>query len=220
MSNVVRWTPPPGLPPKRLDVSSLPSGATDHRAAVWWGNLLLLCIESTMFALLIAAYFYLRQNYHAFPPPRALRLPTSLHPDPYLPVPILNLLVIIGSAIPMYFADVAAKRMDRAGIIKWSGIAVLLGALAVVLRFAEFGSLIFKWDENAYASTAWTILGVHLAHLITVTIEGAVTWAWVWLKGLDPKHALDVRCSAVYWYWVSGMWVILFAVVFLAPRIV
>ncbi len=220
MSTVVRWTPPPGQPARRLDVSALPAGATDHRAPIWWGNLLLMAIETTMFALLVAVYFYLRQNFHAWPPPRALRLPTTLHGYPSLPLPILNFLVIVGSAIPMYHADVAAKRMDRAGVIKWSGIAVLLGALAVALRFFEFQSLIFKWDENAYASTAWAILGVHLAHLCTVTVEGAVTWAWVWLKGLDSKHALDVRCSAVYWYWVSGIWVVLFAVVFLAPRIV
>ncbi len=209
----------PAIPEHRLDVSSLPAGAVDHRAAVWWGNLLLMAIESMMFALLVASYFYLRQNFHSWPPPRALRNPTTLLPLPSLPVPILNLIVIIVSAIPMMHADRAAKVGNRDGVVRWSGIGVLLGVLAIVLRFVEFRSLIFKWDENAYASIVWAILGVHLSHLFVVTIEGAVTWAWVRLRGLDSKHALDVRCSAVYWYWVVLVWIVMFAVVYVSPRV-
>ena len=43
--------------------------------------------------------------------------------------------------------------------------------------------------------------------------------SWLLIKGLDDKHARDVRVTAVYWYWIAGTWVILYAVVYLAPRI-
>jgi hypothetical protein len=48
-----------------LDVSSLPDSALDARSPVWWGNLLLICIETTTMVLLIACYFYIRRNFWA-----------------------------------------------------------------------------------------------------------------------------------------------------------
>jgi len=48
--------------PPALDVSGLPQSALDRRSLVWWGNTLLLVIETTMFALLVASYFYVIMN--------------------------------------------------------------------------------------------------------------------------------------------------------------
>ena len=54
-----------------IDVSDLPPAVEDHRSPIWWGNLLLLCIETTMFGLLVATYFYLRMNFNQWPPVRS-----------------------------------------------------------------------------------------------------------------------------------------------------
>ena len=54
-----------------VDVSELPHHEFDTYDPVWWGNNLLLAIESSMFAILIATYFYLRQNFSLWPPPLA-----------------------------------------------------------------------------------------------------------------------------------------------------
>ena len=54
-----------------IDVSRLPASAMDHRSPIWWGNILLLLIETTMFALLIATYLYFRiVDFDRWPPPR------------------------------------------------------------------------------------------------------------------------------------------------------
>ena len=45
-----------------IDVSNLPHHEFDTYDPVWWGNNFLLAIETSMFAILIATYFYLRQN--------------------------------------------------------------------------------------------------------------------------------------------------------------
>jgi cytochrome c oxidase subunit 3 len=87
-----------------------------------------------------------------------------------------------------------------------------------VLRFLEFPRLLFVWDANAYAATIWTILGLHLLHLITGTLENLLMLAWIMLKGLDNKHARDVRVTATYWYWIVGIWLLLYGIVYLAPR--
>jgi hypothetical protein len=36
---------------------------------------------------------------------------------------------------------------------------------------------------------------------------------------MDTKHARDVHVTAIYWYWVAGTWLILWAIVFLGPHL-
>jgi heme/copper-type cytochrome/quinol oxidase subunit 3 len=65
----------------------------------------------------------------------------------------------------------------------------------------------------------WTILGLHLTHLIVGTLENGIMIAWIAAHGMDEKHARDIRVNAVYWYWIGAMWVLLFAIVYLGPRL-
>src|SRR5213596_959082 len=79
-----------------IDVSKLPRQVMDHRSPIWWGNLLLLLIETTMFSLLVATYFYLRVvDFDQWPPPRVDRVPVLYHPVPALGVANANLLIIL-----------------------------------------------------------------------------------------------------------------------------
>jgi heme/copper-type cytochrome/quinol oxidase subunit 3 len=73
-----------------LDVSALPESVVDHRSLVWWGNLLLMAIETTLFALLVAGYFYLRPNFSSWPPPHVNQAIANLDPVPRLGVPRLT----------------------------------------------------------------------------------------------------------------------------------
>ena len=44
--------------PRTIDVSKLPIDALDQPSPVWWGNTLMIFIESMTVILLLAAYFY------------------------------------------------------------------------------------------------------------------------------------------------------------------
>ena len=57
------------LPNRTIDVSDLPSTCFDTSAPLWWGNTLLLFIETAMFGILIAIYFTVAMNLRPFPPP-------------------------------------------------------------------------------------------------------------------------------------------------------
>ena len=202
-----------------IDVSNLPAHTLDHRSPIWWGNTLLLVIESAMFGILIASYFYLRRNFDVWPPPRTTGYPVDLHPLPDLTLATVNLGVIVLGCIPMLIADRAALRRDR----KWVDIglvaAVLVGLLTIALRWREFSALRMSWDENAYASVSWTILGMHFMHLIVGTAETVLMTAWLLTHGLDDQHARDVRVTASYWYWIAAVWIPLYVLVYFGPRI-
>ena len=202
-----------------LDVSSLPKHCFDTRSQLWWGNLFLLFIETTMFGLVVAAYFYFRQNFTAWPPPHSDSPPYLFDPEPSLLLPTINLVVLLLSVLPMAYADLAARRLDRRAVRIGLTLMIVFGAAAIVLRFYEYRSLYWKWDSNAYGSVTWTILSLHLLHLFVGTLEDCFLLTWVFARPLDENHALDVTVTAVYWYWVVGTWLLLYGVVFLAPRL-
>ena len=99
-------------------------------------------------------------------------------------------------------------------------VVILCGIGAIAFRFLEFHSLLFKWNENAYSSTVRTILGKHLLHLITGTLELGLLLSWMLLKEMDVKHARDIRVTAAYWYWIAGVWLVLYLIVYLSPRFI
>jgi heme/copper-type cytochrome/quinol oxidase subunit 3 len=201
-----------------LEVSALPQHGFDTRAPLWWGNLFLLMIETTMFGIMVASYFYLRQNFPLWPPPRVTATPFPLNPLPDLLIPTINLIVLIASCAPMLWVDMAARRGDRNRTLIGLIVCIAFGIATIALRLFEFPGIKFHWDENAYGSVVWFTMGIHLAHLLTATLEALVLALWVALRKFDEKHRLDVTVTAVYWYWVAGIWIPLYAIIYFAPR--
>jgi heme/copper-type cytochrome/quinol oxidase subunit 3 len=206
-------------PRTAIDVAELPDSELDHRSLIWWGNALLIAIETTMFALLVSAYFYIRPNFTEWPPPQANGPLALFNPVPALRVPTFNLLLLLLTLAPMIAADRACLRRDKRGVARALGVFLVLGAGCIALRFWEFSALQFRWDDNAYASIVWTTVGLHLLHLFIGVLEMVMMLAWIFVHGLDVQHARDVRVTAVYWYWVVATWVVLYAIIFIGPRI-
>jgi cytochrome c oxidase subunit I+III len=201
-----------------LDVSKLPTTLFDAHSALWWGNALLLAIETAMFGILIAIYFSVMMQTEPFPPPRVERLPVLYQSFPNLTLPIIGLLVIVLSMIPGGFLDRAARR-KQVGMIKvLLPVTLTFNIAAIFIRYYEFDSLLFKWEDNAYGSITWMILGMHMFHLIVLACEDIYLLVWTYVKGVDDKHLLDLTVLAVYWYWVVGVWLVLFAIIYLIPR--
>lgn len=201
-----------------IDVSELPPVGFDAKSPLWWGNLLLLLIETAMFAILVASYFYTRINFSEWPPPRVDRGVHILDPVPGLLPGTLNTLLLLLSAATMAMLDRAARRLDakRVRVLLVADLVVIF--VAIVLRAYEFEAVRFKWNDNAYASVVWTLLGMHLLHLIVAAGETFIMTVWLATHELEEKYAVDVSVTAVYWYWIVGVWVPIYAIIYWAPR--
>jgi cytochrome c oxidase subunit 3 len=205
---------------RTLDVGHLPPSAFDYKAPLWWGNTLLLFIETAMFGILIAIYFTVAMNLQPFPPPRIDRLPILYDPVPDLTLPVVGLIVLLASLIPGIMLDRAARRRDGGAVKLLVVITLLFNLAAIVIRYYEFDSLHFKWNDNAYGSITWMILGMHLLHLIVMICEDTYLALWTFTKEVDEKHAVDLTVMAVYWYWIVAVWVVLFPILYIYPRFV
>ena len=95
----------------------------------------------------------------------------------------------------------------------------MCGIVSMVLRSFEFSAVKFRWDSNAYGSVVWFMLGMHLLHLLTITCETLLLTIWSFTREFDMKHRVDMTALGVYWYWVTSIWLVLYAVVYFTPRL-
>jgi cytochrome c oxidase subunit III len=200
-----------------IDVSALPHHEFDTYDPVWWGNNFLLAIETSMFGILIATYFYLRQNFALWPPPVA-QLTATLKPLPELTYGTANTILLVLSCIPMVMTDLSARRGNKAVSQIGLVIGVICGLAALVLRSFEYAAVYFRWDSNAYGSIVWFVLGMHNLHLAVLTTEAVLLTIWVFTREYDMKHRVDIVTLAVYWYWVVAIWLLLYAIIYFTPR--
>src|SRR4051812_8349131 len=230
-----------------LDVSHLPAESRDARSPAWWGNTLFMLIETTTVALLLASYVYLWRNYpqSGWPPPAAQHNPPILKPVPDLWPGTLTVILLLGTSALMAWVDCVCKKQfdelerlkaskpsevpaergerppERPPVVIWGMLALTaLGALALFLRWKEFPALYVLWNENAYASLVWTMLGLHFVYVLIEVIEVAVMLLWIALYGLGENQTTDVMLTAIYWHWTVGVGVAIYGVVYWFPRLV
>jgi len=195
-----------------IDVSHLPPSSVDTRGMLWWGNALMLVIEGTVLALLVAVYFYLRFWLPVWPPPGA-----GLPP---LGAATLNLLVLLVSAVPMRLADKAAEHEDRRGVQVWLIVGTLFGLAFLTGQILIWRTFPFDYASHAYGSIVYTLLGLHCMHVAVCLVEVAVLLVLSFLPDdFHDEQRLGVVTSGLYWNFVVGTWVLLYLVLFLGPRV-
>jgi heme/copper-type cytochrome/quinol oxidase subunit 3 len=147
------------------------------------------------------------------------QLTATLKPLPQLGYGTAVTILLLVSCIPMVLTDISARRGTR--VVSQIGlvVAVMCGLGAVVLRGFEFSAMYFRWDSNAYGSVVWFMLGMHMMHLLVLTTEAVLLTVWIFIREFDMKHRVDIVTVAVYWYWVTAIWIVLYAIIYFTPRL-
>ena len=194
------------------NVTELPTTTFGHRSMMWWGTVGFIVIEGSTLFICAISYFYLRRNFLNWPPEGVFR--------PALTVATAQAALMALSNIPMIMVDRAARRLDlrtvRAGMV----VCTLLAVVMCVLRALEFGALHVRWDSNAYGTVAWATLTAHTTLLVLETLEMLVLVALLFSPNLEQRDLAGVSDSALYWYFLTGAWIPLYAIVFLSPYLI
>ncbi len=168
------------------------------RPVGWWGMVMLVASESTLFGCFVGTYFYLRFESAGWPPPGV--------PRPALAIPVVMALVLAASVAPMLLA-VRAARSGRA-----IAAAVLVVA-ALVVQAGYFGYQVHDFDSqlarftpqtDAYGSIYYVLLGADHGHVAI----GLLLDAWLLAKlarGLTTYRLNALQAIAVYWYAVAAL---------------
>ncbi len=171
--------------------------------------LILIAFEAMVFLGLITAYFILRSGHMAWPPPDMPRLP--------LAVSAVNTLMLTCSAFTMWRALAAVRAADLAGLRSNLVASTVLGCLFLAVQGSEWVRLIHQGltlSSGAYGSIFYTLVGLHAAHVVAAVIWLLAVLLLAWRGRFTARHHTPVQLCAMYWYFVCGLWLVLFGLVY------
>lgn len=196
---------------RKIDVSNLPTYAFGHRQLTWWSTWSIILMEGTMLVVFLISYFFLRTRTPNWPP--------GLLKPPDLLWGTINTGIILASAIPNQFAKKAAEKLDLKGVRLWMIVTLLFAIAFSVVRIFEFKTLNCSWDTNAYGSIVWANMVFHTSHLLTDVVDTVVLIILMFTGPIEGKRFVDVSENSIYWDFVVVMWVLTYAVIYWAPRL-
>lgn len=195
---------------KVLDVSGLPRNTVGPGEVTWWGNLGFMIVEGTTLLICAVAYIYLRRNFESWPPLRT--------PQPDVLVPTISLMLLFVSTWLAYREGVAARNREIDAMRKVGAISLTASAMVLVFRALEFGALNTRWDNDAYGSLLWFILGFHSTLLLLQFFEDTF-YLYITFRGpVRDRHYGHIIDKAHYSVFVAAVWVPLYVMIYLAPR--
>lgn len=196
--------------PRILDVSGLRPYSISNRSVLWFGQFLMCLIEGTLLWMLAAIYFYLRLSVDVWPPP--------IVKEPGLWWSTLALVPLLASCIGSYWASEAAKKGSRRGMIL--GLASNLGLAGIFLLFRaiEWRRFNFTWASDAHGSIVWSILFLHTYDIVADLIMTVVLLVIIVSGKYGEKQRIGVHVDSVLWYFLTGIWIPLYLVVYWGPR--
>jgi heme/copper-type cytochrome/quinol oxidase subunit 3 len=182
----------------------------------WWGMVLFIAVEATLFALLLASYFYLRFRSGPVWPPDGIE-------NPKLTLVLIMSAVLWSSSIPIHLAHGAIRRDQQHKMQVCLALGFLLGAAFLVLQcVVEYPEILrheFTPRTNAYGSMFFTITGLHGGHVAV----GLLMNAWVQVRArqgaFDQHRHVSVQNFVMYWHFVDVVWVFVLATLYLSPQL-
>ena len=193
----------------------LPEHASGSRSFAWWGMVLLIATEATLFSLLIASYFYLRFQSSPVWPPDDITAPE-------LGLPLVMTVILLSSSIPVHIAERAIRR-GRQGVLR-AGLATgfLLGVTFLVIQVVvEYPHVLdeFTPRTNSYGSLFFTITAFHGLHVLVGLGFSVWTQVRAWGGAFGPDRHVTVENFALYWHFVDVVWVFVLATIYVSPHL-
>ena len=171
----------------------------------WWGMVVFVATEATLFGTMIGSYFYLRF--------RAVEWPPAGVPAPHVTVPLVLTGVLVATSLPVAMSVSSARRglAARAWIALLVALVVQSGYLAMQIHLFLDDLDKFSPQGSAYGSIYFTLLGAHHAHVAVALLLEA--WLLVRLaSGLTRYRLVGLKAVAFYVHFVNVLAVAVVAV--------
>jgi heme/copper-type cytochrome/quinol oxidase subunit 3 len=171
------------------------------------GMLIFVFVEVMFFAGMISAFLITRAGaVLGWPPPGQPRLPVG--------ETALNSLALIASGVALFLAGRAYRRERRRARVPLA-LAIGLGAFFVFFQGVEWVALIregLTLTSSTHGSFFYLIVGMHAAHAVVAL--GALVYVFGRLRRRLLNHS-TFAAARVFWYFVVGVWPVLYLVVYL-----
>lgn len=206
MTDVAATTASVG-PPVKIEAMPQPRGYS----TAWWGVATVIATEAMIFIGLLSTYFFLRAASKEWPL-GGIELPELRQTSIYS-------VVLVGSSIPVIWAEAAVKKGNIRALKLGLAIAWLMGAAFLYHTVDDFLKLHFGWRDNAYGSIFYVTVGLHALHVLAGLGISVVVQIKVWLGRINEHRHTSVEVFSLYWHFVDGVWIFVFSALILSPHL-
>jgi cytochrome c oxidase subunit 3 len=195
--------------------------ADQQRAATTLGMWTFLATEVMFFGGLFLAYAIYRASYH-----EAFR-EASHHLNVWLGA--VNTLVLLTSSYTMALAVHYSRAGEKAPLVRYLWLTILLGTLFLVIKAFEYYSEIHHgllpgrfFDRSLYPPHVelfyvgyFIMTGLHATHMI-VGLAILIVLVFMARRGtFTPQYNTPVDMTGLYWHFVDVVWIFLFPLLYL-----
>ena len=170
------------------------------------GMLIFIVTELMMFAGFISAFSITRAAYRTWPPIGQPRLPVT--------ATLLNSAALLLSGVLLFLAHRAyAKQPARAG--RFMLASLLLGTFFVLFQGYEWAQLLAEgltMTSSNHGAFFYLIVGIHALHAVAAILALAVMY-FKFTRGTLQRSTF--LATQIFWYFVVGVWPVLYLRVYL-----
>jgi heme/copper-type cytochrome/quinol oxidase subunit 3 len=177
-----------------MTTATLPVRAA--RPKGWWGAVVFVATESTLFGTLVGTYIYLRFHNGHWPPPNV--------PKPPLLTPTLLTAALVLTSMPLHIAARAAGNGRRETAWRATTAAFVVQLIYIVWQLHDYVHTIDVYDpqQSAWASVFVTLLGADHLHVLV----GVLLSAWFVIRissRLTRYRIVGLQSTVFYWHAVN-----------------
>ncbi len=192
-----------------------PERVSGGRALGFWGMVMLIFTEATLFGILLYSYFFLRFQMGPEWPPDGIE-----KPDLFL-VSIMTPILLLSSG-PMHWAHTGIRKGKlwrlRLGLL----LTFVMGATFLGFQAVEYREILvseFSPRTHVYGSLFFTITGFHGIH-VAVGLLMNLWLQWYARRGrFSAGRHLAVENVALYWHFVDAVWLFVLFTIYVSPNI-
>ncbi|MDB5396888.1 MAG: putative cytochrome c oxidase subunit [Rhodospirillales bacterium] len=186
----------------------VPVGSIRRRGVGWWGVMMLITTEASLFVYLLFSFYYF-----------ALQTPGEFLPrhPPSLSLSLPNTAILLLSSFAVWWGDVGVRRGRQRQLVVGLAIALLLGIAFVTIQLFEWRQQSFTLRSSEYGSLFFTITGFHMAHVVAGLLILVSLLVWSALGYFAGRRSAPILIGGVYWHFVDAVWLVVFFTFYLTP---
>ncbi|MEC4723119.1 cytochrome c oxidase subunit I [Noviherbaspirillum sp. CPCC 100848] len=189
--------------------AKLPTQALVSESPGWWGTLIALFADGTLFLSLVFAYFYLWTVAPAWPPAGVAGTGSLVGPG-------AAMACLIASSLFIHLGSSANMR-GRPRLMQWFHFAAIASASSFVALETFSLADIMPATAHAYSAVVHTIVGFQFIHVAIAILLVCFTIARSHLGHVDARRPAVVRIASLFWHYTVLQWMTGFTVIHLFP---
>lgn len=135
-----------------------------------------------------------------------------------MPVVLAETLILLTSSFTCGLALIAMKQNNIKQLVAWLVVTYILGVAFLAIELTEFAVLVGEghgWQQSAFLSAFFTLVGTHGLHIFTGLIWLLVLLIVIVSRGLSSKTSRQITLFGLFWHFLDLVWIFIFTVVYL-----